>query len=372
MTVRRWWIASALVSLALAMTLGYLWHRMDRDYQPNPEQLVDADSVRRHLKSAWELDPAAPKGGQAFVPTGLFIESLVFTSASDVNLTGYVWQRYTKGVHDGVKRGFIFPEAVESGTNVPPRVAYRQVDGDEETIGWYFEVTVRQQFDYTQYPLDHKTVWARLWPEEFGRDVFLVPDLGSYDSTAPGTSFGLDHDLALSGWDVEETFFQYHAPPYDTDFGIPGRATSRLRPELYFNVVIRRDFLNAFIVNLLPLLVVVCLVFGSLLTVTMNERKHRILGSSFSTVLSTCALLFFTVAVAHIRLRQQFGTATVVYLEYFYLLAYLIIGVVAVNGYMFYMGFPLRVIQHADNLIPKLLYWPFTLGAALATTLTVL
>ena len=46
---------------------------------------------------------------------------------------------------------------------------YRRRQGSEEVIGWYFDVTVRQAFDYSKYPLDTQDVWLRLWHKDFDR-----------------------------------------------------------------------------------------------------------------------------------------------------------------------------------------------------------
>ncbi|NIO79302.1 MAG: hypothetical protein GTN53_02015, partial [Candidatus Aminicenantes bacterium] len=48
--------------------------------------------------------------------------------------------------------------------------------------GWYFDVTVRQYFDYSKYPLDFHSVWLRIWPKNFLYDdiLFPVPDFDSY------------------------------------------------------------------------------------------------------------------------------------------------------------------------------------------------
>jgi len=69
-----------------------------------------------------------------------------------VNITGYIWQKYPKDF----PKDFIFPEEVNS-VNMRLDKFYESTgeqDGIQyDVIGWYFDVTVRQSFDYSHYPL---------------------------------------------------------------------------------------------------------------------------------------------------------------------------------------------------------------------------
>jgi len=50
------------------------------------------------------------------IPTGFYIKSIRFINASDVHMTGYIWQRYPKETLK-IDRGFIFPDAVNESNN---------------------------------------------------------------------------------------------------------------------------------------------------------------------------------------------------------------------------------------------------------------
>ena len=76
-------------------------------------------------------------------------------------------------------------------------------------IGWYFEANLRQPFSYKDYPIDHKTVWVKLLPKDFYSNVTLVPSFNSYDSTSLYSIFGISKDIVLTGWEINETFFDY-------------------------------------------------------------------------------------------------------------------------------------------------------------------
>jgi hypothetical protein len=67
--------------------------------------------------------------------------------------------------------------------------------------------------------------------------------------------------------------------------------------------------------------------------------------------------------MAHIQLREQYAGSGIVYMEYFYFMMYAVLVLVGVNTYLFSMrAVPqLKVVHYADNLIPKLMYWPLLL-----------
>jgi hypothetical protein len=363
-----WWRISFAVSVVLVIVLAWLWDRASIAYHPNPSQLTDEAAVERYVRAHLETwtDTDAPP---VLVPTGVFVQSLRFESAADVHVTGYVWQKYPDGVPADLNRGFVLPEAVDAASTDEPRIAYRRRIGDGEVIGWYFEATLRQSFDYAKYPLDHKTVWIRLWPKDFGRDVILVPDLASYDSTRPGDTFGIDAGIVLGGWTVDETFFMYRPVRYDTDFGLPAAAGRSDRPELYFSVVIHRKVLDAFIVNLVPLLVCAVMLFAMLLTVSGDAERSERLGFSLFGVIGASSALFFVVVLAHVQLRDRLPGAGIVYIEKFYFLLYFAIIAVVASCYLFSTGSRLRLVHHRDNLIPKLAFWPIVLGTMVIITL---
>ncbi len=336
--------------------------------ETDPTQLPTQASVQAYLDANWPEPDLTIK-------TGIFIQSLRFVGASDVHLSGYIWQHYEDGVHDEIKPGrgeigFILPESIDAaGGGV--REAYRIRQSGSEVIGWYFEQTVRQTFDYLDYPFDHKTVWVRLWPKNFSENIVLVPDLGSYEKTGPKDVFGIEELIVLGTWQRENTFYDFKPADYDTNFEIEAYAGQEHFPELHYNVVVKRKFKNAFIVNMIPLFVVMALLFGAVMMVTRSPERAQRHGASTSNVIGTCSVLFFVVLLAHVQLREGFAGSPVVYLEYFYFMMYFLFLAVAINTFLFALRERpgLRVIHYQDNLIPKAMYWPFVLAVMVGITL---
>ena len=372
-----WWLISMAVSAALVVVLLELWSVMN-NYDVEPMQLMNKEAVDSYLTEHWQQ--AQQLDGSNYVPltkipTGIFIQSLKFFNSTEVYLTGYIWQRYTDGIDDNLKPksgevGFILPEQVQTGSDIEPREAYRVRQGREEVIGWYFEATLRQPFDYFYYPFDHKTVWVRLWPRDFSGNVVLVPDFKAYKATGPNDVFGIENGIVLGAWERENTFFDFKPTCYDTNFGIDNYIGQDGFPELYYNFVIKRKSSDAFIMYLLPLFLVATLLFSAMLTVTAKSDLAGTHGFNTTAVLGTCSMLFFVVLLAHIQLREQFAGSGIVYMEHFYFMMYAVLVLVGANTYLFSMrAVPqLKVVHYEDNLIPKLLFWPLLLLCMIAIT----
>lgn len=377
MNEKNWWWLSMAVSAILLVVLVSLWKHMN-EYRVEPPQMVNEKAVHEYLEKRWKngLDgPISRAQPTITIKTGLFIQSLQFFNSNEVNLSGYIWQHYQDGVHDGIKPdspevGFILPEQVNSGSDIEPREAYRYRQGDEEVIGWYFEATLRQPFEYSYYPFDHKSVWIRLWPKDFTRNIVLVPDFAAYKSTGVDDIFGIEKSMVLGTWERQNTYFDYQASSYDTNFGIAQYIGQEDFPDLHYNFVIKRKFVNAFVVHLLPLFLVAALLFSALLTVSGKPDLASRHGFSTSGVIGACSALFFVVMLAHIHLREQFAGTSIVYMEYFYFLMYGLLVAASANTYLFSMRAApwLTLIHYKDNLIPKISFWPVVLVSMIVIT----
>lgn len=377
--VKLWWVYSMLVSLGMISILLFLLANMNH-YKLPVSQLINDASADAYLKYNWLEQPQAKASSEPMLKlkTGIYIQSLKFFNSTEVNLSGYIWQRYQDGVHDDIKPvkgdiGFVLPEQVDSGSSIEPKEVYRHRSENLETIGWYFEATLRQPFKYTNYPFDHKTVWVRLWPKDFSRNIVLVPDYQAYKATGLEDIFGIEdgESLVLGTWERENTFFDYKPSKYNTNFGIDNYIGQEGFPELYYNIVIKRKFANAFIVHLLPLFLVSALLFATLLTVSEQPEIADKHGFNTSGMIGVCSALFFVVLLAHIQLREQFAGSGIVYIEYFYFLMYAVLVITAANTYLFCTQTAswLKFIHYNDNLIPKVVYWPLVLGVMVVVTL---
>lgn len=363
----RIWTISLVISAILAAILFLLWIEMN-EFERDPTQLHDRSAVQAHFQ-AEAIRPAYE------IETGIYVQSLEFQGATDVRIGGYIWQFYEDGVDDAIKPppgtpGFIMPERVDAGDGSIEE-AYRVPREGGEVIGWTFEQTLRQSFDYTAYPFDHKTVWVRLWPNSYGQQVALVPDFNAYPATGPSDIFGIDQRLVIGTWERENTYFDYKPSDLHTSLGLPRSSMQAGFPELHYNIVIKRKFENAFIVQMVPLFVVSTLLFGALMTVTRKEELSVRHDFSTSNVIATASMLFFVVMLAHVQLREDIAGSEVIYMEYFYFLMYFLLLSVSISTYLFVSDVmpSAWVVHYRDNLIPKAAFWPVVLAAMIVITL---
>lgn len=367
-TVKRLWALSSTASLLFIVEIGFLWSLAlkTRTYTSTRNLLLNETGVDQLLVPQVELSAKLNQKPPLLVPTGVYIQSLDFTSSNDVFVTGYIWQEYEDGIHDELERGFILPDAIDAN-DLEVTEAYRHKEDDVEVIGWYFEATLRQDLDFSNYPFDYKDVKIRLLHVDFNRrelnrQVILVPDLGGYQVTNPRTKPGVDKDIVLGNWNLSDSFFEYRFKTYDTNFGIKSNVIKTNFPELHFTIVLQRDFIGPFISRIGPLFVVVILIFAMLLIA--NEEKA-------SEVLAACAGFVFIVILDQIAVREQIVTKGILYFEYFYFVIYFYIFLVAVNAILLLSAPNTPFIKYKDNLNSKLLYWPTLLKILLVITILV-
>lgn len=364
------WAWSILTSAVLIAGIGFVWHfnLAELSVEAENDSLVSSTADLEDARKQWIVRALLAKQElPRFLPTGVFVQSVEFISSNNVVLTGYVWQRFDADstVPDGP--GFIMPEA----DTVEITEAYRITRNGQTVAGWYFRVTLRQSFNYSRYPFDWEDVWIRLWPQAFDKNVVLVPDLDAYGIINPSTLPGIEEGLFIGGWTPVSSYFEYKVNNYRANFGVDKTGVIQGRPELYFTLLIRRNFLDPFVSNLTPIILVLLLIFAMLMTVQRKAKNFELLGFSAATIITTCAALFFAVLISHIELRSSLAATRIFYLEYFYFITYGVILLVCVNSILFTRDSQVIGIHYRDNLLPKLFYWPTVLTAMFVVTLLV-
>ncbi|MBM3462414.1 MAG: hypothetical protein FJX76_09955 [Armatimonadetes bacterium] len=211
----------------------------------------------------------------------------------------------------------------------------------------------------------------RLRARDFTHQVVLVPDVEAYKLFQKLAMPGVEKDLVLSGWNMLETSFNFRNRSYDANFGL-GESADITGPELYYNVDLRREFLQAFIINLVPFFVIATLLFATLVHTTTRKKRASLFGISPMSVLAASSGLLFTALLGHTKLRQDLTAETgIIYLECFYFAIYLMLLLVPLQSSMHAFGVRVGLLQYGDAILAKVLYWPFLLGMLLIMTVWV-
>jgi hypothetical protein len=367
LSTRSLWLASVTLVLLVIGEIFFVWFlalKYHYYYRPNTVKVDDVSVLRGFLEDQGEKAKKRHETEPVFIRTGVFLQSLEFENANNVKLTGYIWQKFDGKTPDNIADGFILPEAVSATIE---RAYSREVNG-VRTVGWHFEAVLRQSFEYFKYPLDNKDVWIRIWPRDFDQNVILIPDLSAYTQTDPNTLPGVERDFVIPGWRMTQSFFSFVPNSYNTDFGIDNYTGQENFPELYFSVIITRDFLNPFVANLLPFIVIALVLFGMMLLISYAQEKVLKFESSMVGILAGCAALIFSVIIAHNQLRNSIAADGVLYMEYFYFTLYFAILIVITNAFLVAFESNLALFRYRDNLWFKLALWPVLLTGLLIVT----
>ena len=300
-----------------------------------------------------------------FIPTGIYLGSMRFKGPYNVQMSGYVWQRYANDVPKDIRKGVEFPES--EYTRVEKVYSGRQ--GDEELIIWSFKVALREQFDYDKYPLGRQQIWILLWHPDFQHNVYLEPDLESYTTLDPAALPGLDKDVVLENWKLQRSFFSFRDNRYNTAFGVQGYAPQEKQPELYFNVSIKRHLLDVVVSRAIVPLVILIQLFVLVMVMGTNQERLDKFGVRPGGIIFTCAAFCFAVLLAQNSLRNELEAGGLVYFESLYILTYLVILAVALNSVLLVSHPNSKLFRDHDNLWAKVVYWPAVLLALVVATL---
>ncbi len=354
------WGVSITISILLVVGVRTIWY-LEIAYPPR-------DSGQVVLMNWATVDKELAKIDQAFmdeglplpvrIPTGIMLETITFGSANENAVSGYIWQKYPISLSDDIIKKPILTDFL-TPDGIYMEELYRFVEDDYEVIGWLFEGNLRQEPSVDKYPLDEATVQVQIWPHAFDENFVLVPDLNEYEMMNPSSLPGMSSVLVLENWSQKRAFFSYRFDKYNTTFGSRRTIKKFHIPDLYYNVIIRRQILSPLTTHGITLLVVTALMFA-----VMSVHAE----SSFN-VLSYAAALFFVIVLSHVELRDELQTAKMVYLEYGYIGMYLLLLIVSLNSMLFYSEINIKIIKYKDNLIPKLMYWPVVITGFLLITL---
>lgn len=297
------------------------------------------------------------------VPTGIYIKSLSADTSDVMTLRGLVWQKYNShNSHDQNKKGIYIGSPDETQLDL----AYEQNGKSPQKMGWHFKTQLTSEFDYLKYPFDKQEVSLTINDKNFVSDKILIPDFDSYDFTGRTSLLGLGKRVKLEGWYIYQSYFDYLLVQYPTTFGVLDAISKKMIPNLQFTIRLERNFVNPLIAGFLPIVIVWFLSFAVLLITSLAEAT-----SPVSRILSFIGTLFFSVVLAHLRLKTTVPSITISYMEYIYFLTYVIIFLSSVNCLAYKLSKNVPIVHTHNNIIIKLLYWPMIALSVLGITLAI-
>jgi hypothetical protein len=121
-------------------------------------------------------------------------------------------------------------------------------------------------------------------------------------------------------------------------------------------MVVKRIYLNPFIANMIPILIVALIMFV-VLYVSSNQEDGRS-GLTTMNVIQSSAGFLFILLLAHVNERNRIETPEIAYIELFYFSMYLYITLQTLALATMFRGVDWKLFRYEDNLILKLSFWP--------------
>ncbi len=359
------WAFSTSFSVIILVNILFCWYLKLNKYthQSQAEEVTITSNSsleqflthRQNYAEEMKLVPPIP------IPTGVFVREIEMEDSYNVNISGLVWQKYPHDLSDSIKKGITFPQVAPHAESEYISHHHRELTRDYELHRWEFRLTLRLNFDYTTYPFDRRKMAIILMPREMHGNLILTPDLGGYKLLSPSAKPGINSGVVLPGFQIERSAFSYLYKDYNTNFGMEQAFHPELSPELHYNILIHRNFINAFVINFIPIFVVALMLY---LIIYSSSKKVSSVG-----VVESSAAFFFVLVLAHIDLRSSIQSDRITYMEFFYFIMYLVLVMSVFNIILFTRRDNVLFFDYRDNLIVKLLYWPTFLGLSFLATL---
>lgn len=145
---------------------------------------------------------------------------------------------------------------------------------------------------------------------------------------------------------------------------IDSYATVRL-PALTFNMIVNSTISDAVITTITPPIVIILILFMVLLTISRHGNKF--IEFKIASIIGACSGILFTIVFTHVSLRNKL-TSEIMYIEYIYLLMYIVVIMIPVNAFLFATT-KSRLIHYGNNLIFKILFLLLITGFIFVMTL---
>ena len=351
-----------LANIILMLALISSWYVIKITTTINREAktvITDQASLDKFLNDLDEESQRKHEASPLIIPFGIYLYSIDIPDTDHIIISGYIWDKYDVARDKDVSRSISLPQATRMTLGTP----LVSTANGWETVTMNIQGTLFQDQDYSTYPFDQQQVKIIFEHRDIEKNILLTPDLASYKKISPEATPGLDKEFSLSGFDVQQTFFEYHKIDPTTNFGFTdyGKVTDHF--QLIYNVIMNRNLLNPFVLFLLPLLVILFTLFCTLL---MTEKKT----DPFS-VLAPYTGLFFALVILHRALREQHPTGSTLYMEYAFFYTYITIILLIIHTILTHYYTHWTYYQERALRVIKLLFWPFQFVTWLVTTLII-
>lgn len=354
------WTGAASISIICLIGTIYVWNISRNLYFINYSNAITSNVKLQKLLKPYQDETKLKNIGDVLeVPTAVLIDSVEFLNAYNLQLTGTIMQNYPKeyNVTDGIKFNNSFDTKITKVSDISSPF-YR-------TIIWTFQTKIRENFDYKHYPFNHGKIWLSISPFRSGSNLIFTPNFAYYNGLSNiSANYGVNPDIIIPGWQIHGSYFSYSSDKSRMVDEIDSYDNVRL-PSLVFNVLINSSISDAIITTIIPPIIIILILFVLLLTI--NKYRNRFIEFKVSGIISSCGGMLFTIVFTHVSLRNKL-TSEIMYIEYIYLLMYVIVLLIPVNAFLFASN-KYKHINYGNNIFFKLLFIPLLTSLVFIMTL---
>ncbi|MCL3782033.1 hypothetical protein EMN47_16725 [Prolixibacteraceae bacterium JC049] len=290
----------------------------------NRSMLLDGNGVQLFTNKYLNKTDSGKKNNFHIMKTGIYLQTIRFNDIYSTNISGVVWQRCTVDTLSKIRPGIDFPDAEQKEIALIDTLRFDYMNGKRVYLHrWFFNISVCEPFNYSQYPFDRNDLYLRLSHSSFNENIMLIPDLNSYLLLHPSFKPGLDGNINIPGWNIEGSYFSYKTKNYTSNFGYQGNVAKEDVPELHFNMLLERDYVDPIITRIIPLLVLLIMVYSILYIGSKQDALDVVIA---------CSGLFFVAVFEHVNLRRSLSASGISYLGYYYFTSYILLMLISFSA----------------------------------------
>jgi hypothetical protein len=329
------WATSFVFDFSCFLLIIFFFLDLPAVYEQTSERTIS-------FKKAQDI----PKASAILIPTAIYLESLSFPNDSSFVISGFVSQIYPKD--STLTYGFIFPnESILYSSDIEE--VSRWETSYSITILWHFCVGLTNSFSPAFYPFDKRNVPINLWPKETHKDLIFFPNFLNYKKLNSQDIYSIDPNVNPIEWEILRSSYLLEPKESYAFFGF-----SHLPISFKFTILLQRDFLGAFLSNILVL--TLCMLVAFLILFIPYDS---LLNSVFSTISIFVGLIFVAVT-NHASLRNSLAATSFAYIEYLFISFYALILAMTID-FIFRIG--KKETTYNNSLIRRVCYWPLILGS---------
>jgi len=332
------WALSFIFNLLCAALILFFFS----DFNDTSHQTKERSELYKKTREFFSKDSQV-----IIIPTAVYLDSLSFPSDTSYLVTGFISQIYPKDTP--MTMGFLFPFQSTLYTSTVKEISRWETESSI-TILWHFGVGLTAPFSTTFFPFDRRVAQITLWPKELHKNIIFFPNFLNFTTLNALEKPGFDTSIDPIGWDIiDSNFTLRNEAPYN--FFATATIDSLLT--YVFAITLERNFLGAFLSNILVLALCIFVAF-----LVLFIPRDSLLDSLFATISIFVGLIFIAVT-NHSSLRETLEVSSFAYVEYLFISFYILLLAITID---FIIRRPKTPTPFDKNFILAILYWPFLLG----------